>query len=344
MPQPRKLIWKQFQCPGDVLMVTAALRDLMLSQPGVFTVDYQGAHPEIFANNPHITKLDPWDGQIIDLCYGYAIQHCNRPRHFVEGFTEFLSRKLGVFIETTDFRGDIYLSDEEREPWPDLPEHYWLIDAGSKRDFTAKQWSHHRFQQVVDAFQDKLTFVQIGHEADLHPKLNNVISLVGKTSIRELIRVCYRSAGVLTPVSFPMHLAAAVPMPGDAQSVPVLSAHEMHVKVAESRSQRRDSQGKVYDPPSVSPRRGRGCVVIAGHREPAHWESYPGHAYLGANGRISCTSLGAGCWKNKTIKVDNDNSLCMLPSEDEVGQAIPECLRRITVEHVVKAIKSFESM
>ena len=37
-----------------------------------------------------------------------------------------------------------------------------------------------------------------------------MIDLVGKTSLRELIRLIYRADGVLCPVTLAMHLAAAV--------------------------------------------------------------------------------------------------------------------------------------
>ena len=304
MGSPRKLRLIQRQCPGDVLMVTAALKALHTSQPGAFITDYHGHHRELFDNNPFVTHLEPWEGQEVNLDYGYQINNCGRPRHFVEAFTEFLSGKLGVYIEQRDFRGDVYLGAGESEPWPGLPERYWILDAGRKADYTAKFWGSARFQQVVDALRGQVQFVQIGAAGDFHPAINGAINLVGQTSIRELIRILHRAAGVLTPVSFPMHLAAAVPVPQGAPE--------------------------------------RGCVVIAGHREPRHWEAYPGHAYLGASGRIRCAPFGAGCWHNKTVKIDGDANLCQWPVQ-EGEEWLPECLRRVSVDEVVAAVLSFET-
>ena len=239
----------------------------------------------------------------MSLDYGWAIQQADRPYHFLYAFVEDVVKKLGVHVQLNDFRGDLYLSDEEKLPWPNLPEKYWLIDAGHKTDFLCKFWGSFRHQAVVDELKDRIHFVQIGSAGDIHPPLKGVTNLVGETDLRQLMRVMYRASGVVTPVSMPMHMAAALPT----------------------------TQGQ-----------GRGCVVIAGHREQAHWERLPGHAYLGASGRIPCTKLGGGCWKNKVVKVDQDDNLCLMPTVDEAGLPIPECLKRVTVDDVVRAVLSFE--
>src|SRR5438046_10217921 len=46
--------------------------------------------------------------------------------------------------------------------------------------------------------------------------------------------------------------------------------------------------------------RRRPCVVLAGGREPAHWEAYPDHQFIHTNGALPCCASG-GCWEDRTV-------------------------------------------
>ena len=263
----QKLILANLQAPGDVVMLTAAVRDLHHCYPGRFLTDVRTEHPELWENNPYLTRLDADDPDVrLVECEYPLIQHSNqRPVHFVHGFIENLNEQLGIQIEPTRIAGDIHLSDTERnEPSPVTPipgSHvsYWIIAAGGKFDFTIKWWHFRRWQAVVDAFRDRLRFVQVGELHHYHPRLNGVLDLRGRTSLRDLVRLVHHAAGVLCPVTLLMHLAAAIePRP---------------------------------DGPPVRP-----CVVVAGGREPRSWEAYPGQRYLDTIGRLPCCARG-GCWR-----------------------------------------------
>jgi hypothetical protein len=345
---PRKISIGQGQCAGDVLVLTAAIKALHQSQPGAFLTDYIGNHGRLsngnnlFENNPYITPMEKYECERFDADYGYGVCNSGRSYHFLHAFVEFLEHKLGVQIELKDFRGDLYLSEEEKQPWPGLPERYAVIDAGVKGDFTAKGWSTHRYQEVVNATKDKIAWVQIGSAADSHPNLENVVSLVGHTNLRQLIRVFYRSALVLTPVSLPMHLAAAVPMPGDDVQPAPTPINDMHRIAAQAALGRCDGRGKRFEAPACPARQIRPCVVLMGQREQRSYEAYNGHTVLGTNGKLSCgVRNGEACWRNKTIKIDGDQNLCTKPLQDEVGQWVPECLHRVTTRHVVEAIEAY---
>jgi len=236
-------------------MLTAAVRDLHRCQPGRFVTDVRTPCPELWENNPFLTPMREDDPSVATMdCHYPLIQRSNQaPFHFLHGFTRFLSERLRLPIVPTEFRGDIHLRQAEMssdlsafglQPSA-LP--YWLLVAGGKSDFTIKWWAPDRWQAVVDHFQGKIQFAQVGAAEHHHPALSGVIDLRGKTSLRDLIRLVYHSQGVLTPVSLLMHLAAAVPL----------------------RPSSLDSR------PKPSPL--RPCVVVAGGREPAHWEAYPGH-------------------------------------------------------------------
>lgn len=45
------------QSPGDVLMLTAAIRDLHLSHPGRFKTAVETPFPQIWENNPYVSTF-----------------------------------------------------------------------------------------------------------------------------------------------------------------------------------------------------------------------------------------------------------------------------------------------
>ena len=165
-----------------------------------------------------------------------------------------------------------------------VPVPFWIVVSGGKFDFTAKWWDPARLQKVVDHFAGRILFVQVGEKGHHHPALPGVMDLRGKTDLRQLIRLMHHAQGVVCPVTFAMHLAAAVELRGPCEAYP---------------------RGMP---------RNRPCVVIAGGREPAQWEAYPHHQYIHTNGALRCCDNG-GCWKSRTVPLGDgdkkDESLCV---------------------------------
>jgi hypothetical protein len=114
----------------------------------------------------------------------------------------------------------------------------------------------------------------------------------------------YHAQGVLCPVTLSMHLAAAVEVKG----------------------------GKPKHRP---------CVVVAGGREPPHWEAYPHHQFIHTNGALLCCDNG-GCWKSRTVALgdgstkDKPENLCV----DVVGQ-LPRCMDMIRASDVIRRIELY---
>jgi ADP-heptose:LPS heptosyltransferase len=308
----QKLILANFQAPGDVVMLTAALRDLHACYPGRFLTDVQTSSPELWENNPLVTALDPADPQVRLILCRYPLIHLSnsRPVHFLHAFIEFLNERLGLQIKPTMFKGDIHLYHSEKEaPSPveqivkqDLP--YWIIVAGGKRDFTIKWWHFRRWQAVVDHFRGRLLFAQVGTTEDYHPLLDGVLDLRDRTPIRELIRLVYHAQGVLCPVTLVMHLAAAV-----------------------------DTK------PGCQP--SRPCVVVAGGREPPSWEAYPTHQFLHTVGMLPCCATG-GCWRSRAVPLgdgdekDEPQHRCV-----DLVNNLPRCMQMITPEDVIHKIELY---
>lgn len=337
------VILRNFQSPGDIVMLTAAVRDLHRSQPGKFGIDVRTPCPQLWENNPFITSIadDANDVEVIDCDYPLVHQSNTGPWHFIHGFIRFLSMRLRVNIEPGAFKGDIHLSLEEKAWISQVQEitrelvPFWIIVAGGKLDFSAKWWPNERYQEVVDHFAGRILFVQVGEAGHHHPPLRGVLDLRGKTDLRQLVRLMHHTQGVLCPVTLVMHLAAAV------ETRPGMPLN-------------------------------RACVVVAGGREPSQWEAYPHHQYIHTNGALLCCDNG-GCWKSRVVPLgDGDEKDCpenlcedvvnqrthawsfrrrhgeQVPSHARAGRTnrrvtdyLPRCLDLITSEEVCRRIELY---
>ena len=308
----RKLILRNHLSPGDLVMLTAAVRDLHRLHPGEFLTDVRSSCPELWEHNPHLTPLRETDPGVEQIkCQYPLIDRSNHaPYHCIHGFAQFLTTRLGVEVRPTEFRGDIHLSADEQR-WKstvhemagrDLP--FWIINAGGKFDFTIKWWDWRRYQRVVDHFRGKILFVQIGEIGHYHPPLRNVVDLRGRLDLRQLVRLTYHAQGVLCGVTALMHLAAAVPVRPDRPS-------------------------------------SRAAVIVAGGREPTHWEAYSHHQFIHTIGALPCCERG-GCWRSRTRAIgdgepgDAPDQLCV-----RVQNHLPRCMDMITVDEVIRRIETF---
>lgn len=308
----RKLILRNAQSPGDIVMLTAAVRDLHWTYPGQFATDVRTPCPELWENNPYLTSLadDDPDARIVDCEYPLIHRSNDAPYHFIHGFIEHLNEALRLAIRPQLFRGDVHVSDTEKSWYSQVEETcgrplpFWIVVAGGKHDYTTKWWAHERYQRVVDYFRGHVLFVQVGESGHAHPPLRGVLDLRGRTTLRQLVRLVYHAQGVLCPVTLLMHLAAAVECP-----------------------------------PAVV--RNRPCVVVAGGREPPHWEAYPFHQFLHRAGALRCCDHG-GCWRSRVVPLgdgdekDAPENRCV----DVVG-TLPRCMNLIAAEDAIRAIEVY---
>lgn len=341
--QMRTVILRNFLSPGDIVMLTAAIRDLKGSLGDEIAIDVRTPCAHLWENNPHITPLadDTPGAEVIQCHYPLIHQSNHGPWHFIHGFRLYLEERLNVQIPCGAFKGDIHLTSEEKQ-WisqvqeiTQTPVPFWIIGAGGKIDFTAKWWGHERYQAVVDYFRERILFVQVGENGHHHPALRGALDLRGKTDLRQLIRLVYHAQGVLCPVTLYMHLAAAV---------------ETRPEMPKNRP----------------------CVVVAGGREPSQWEAYPHHQYIHTNGSMKCCDHG-GCWKSRVVPVgdcdekDLPENMCVdvvhqrdasknfkrgscesVPSHADPNVAgrvledyLPRCMDLITAKEVIRRVKLY---
>jgi ADP-heptose:LPS heptosyltransferase len=308
----QRIILTNYQSPGDIVILTAAVRDLHRCYPGRYITDVRTSCPQLWENNVFIAPLDESDPDVVTIHCEYPLIHQSNslPYHFLFGFIEHLNERLSLHIKPTAFHGDIHVSDLEKS-WmsqvheitgDDIP--FWIVVSGGKYDFTTKWWDPQRYQDVVDHFRGRIQFVQVGERRHHHPALSGVIDLRDRTDLRELVRLVYHSVGVLAPVSLLMHLAAAV----------------------------ETKPGRPLN---------RACVVVAGGREPPQWEAYPHHQFIHTNGALPCCDNG-GCWKSRVKPLgdgdekDGPEQLCV-----DVAGDLPRCLDMITAADVIRRIEVY---
>lgn len=305
----------QHAAPGDLVVMSAFIRDLATQFGDRFTVDVETHHKEIWRNNPHITKASRKSAKYHTLTYGHFLRTISQhPYHYLTSFYRNFQEITGIRVPVRFPYGDLHLSEEEKEPL--VSGRYWVVLNGGKSDFTVKIWSYTRVQQVVDRLRDYgIGCVQTGaaFESHRHGVLDNCLSTVGTSNLRDMMRLIYHADGVLCPVTAAMHMAAAFQKP---------------------------------------------CVVWGGGREHWWWEAYVNsdqnflegsgklkveHRYLHTLGLLDCCPTDKGCWLNKVVQSEEDRGkrYCKLPVQEPGGQWIPECMRLITVDHVVDAVLSY---
>ena len=320
--QKRKVLFKNYQSPGDLIMLSSAIRDLKLSHPDI-EIGVNTSCKELWENNKNIVKfgsMKKGDPGVEFYKAEYPLIHESNEGqyHFIHGFRKWMEDTLGLKIKATKFKGDLNLSSEEKSWMSQIEEmgifdKFWLIVNCGKTDYSCKWPNPLHMQKVVNYFKGKITFVQIGEKGKnhFHPPLKNVINLIGKTDLRQLIRLVYHSSGILCPVTLAMHLAQAVE-----------SKHGLHT---------------------------RPCVVLAGGREGVIWEKYSDHQYL--HRVIKGCSPFSGCWRSRATKINDgdkkdEEDLCDYPEEidypyKEGKLKIARCINMITPHDIIRAVETY---
>jgi ADP-heptose:LPS heptosyltransferase len=304
---PDEIIFHNRQAIGDIITMTAAIRDFKKAFPKT-RVGVQTTAMHLWDHNPHIdhTFLGPENqDKVLKVGPGFLTNRSNLWNyHLCNAFRLDIENKTGLRIQQGDTRPDVWMTKEEYERPPIIDGPYWLIVIGGEPGWPAKMWPSERFQEVIDSIPE-VQFVQIGLSGhtkrfpDRYPKLDNVIQLIGEkdkedkfltedgnTGIRNLFNLFLHAQGTLGLVSFHMHLSGAFNNP---------------------------------------------CVVIAGAREPAWFTHYYGHQYLSTDGCLVCAENKA-CW---FCKLDR------CPDVRGERKDTPKCVDILQSKDVVSAIRRY---
>lgn len=314
---PQRLILVHRRAPGDTVVMTGLVRDIATTYPGQFEIDVDTTAPELWRHNPYITPLRGQqrpDVKTITMTYGRELRHDHKyePLHFLAAFHRNFHAQCGVDVPLTLPRPDLHLSPQERYASP-VEGRYWLVVAGGKSDFTVKVWDQERWQQVVTELRRRgIPVVQVGATTPGHHHfpLVGTLNLVGKTTLRDMLRLIYHADGVICPITCAMHMAAALEKP----CVVIAGGREAW-------------WWEAYVPQNKG---FLGCEDKV--RVP--------HKYLHTIGLLACCER-IGCLKNKIVPLHNDPSLCLAPVRLAHGQVIPRCLDLIQPEHVLEAVMEY---
>jgi ADP-heptose:LPS heptosyltransferase len=322
------LLLKHRYALGDTVLMTALVRDLSLAYPGQYKIWVQTNWGRVWDNNPRVsiytstTKLQA--NRVIELEYQRGIdasQNRGDLSHFISWYHKDLASKLGVHVPVTEPKGEIFLTEEEKQPL--VSGRYWVVVAGGKLDITTKHWPTTKWQRVVDELKRQgLQFVQTGatHYRHIHVPLKGVLNAIGKAeNIRDLFSLIYNSEGVICGITGAMHIAACF----DKPCVVIAGGRERPEWEAYVNQKRSISFGPFCKPIKVE------------------------HEFLHTIGQLPCATEG-GCWKAKTVPLQEDDTLrsnafklCVNPVKTDPSQPVPACMDMIEPEHVIESVLSY---
>lgn len=326
----RRYILEFHRAPGDVLMMTALVRDLKLTYPDI-EVDVRTRFPGLWRHNPHLTPLADHAKGVKRLIFdrpknkaadavGVGLSRRGHQIHYVTAFHRAFNTQTGMNVEPLFPYADIHLSEEERTK-PMISGRYWVVVPGGKTDMTTKWWLDGRWQVVIDALREQgLACVQEGttkKKYHRHTPMKNVLNLLSQTSIRDMIVNIHHAEGVICGCTLQMHIAGALQKP---------------------------------------------CVVLLGGREEPWWESYTNeysafgpksqpikvpHRVLHTVGQLDCCET-RGCWRRRVDVINDDRPeynvremLCLDVVRGGSEPPRPKCMDMITPGMVLNAAMSY---
>jgi hypothetical protein len=207
--------------PGDDLLLTPVLR--ALHQDGRGPTWVMSSHPGLFAGNPHVASVLPFDDGLARALSLLGVRRMRLRYHDYlpaedrsvapdEHIVRLLARRAGIGREI-DVSPQVFLTPAELAAGHVAPRQVAIHSTaqGAGMALANKEWSPERFQQVVDLLGDAFTFVQLGMASD--PPLSGAIDLRGRTTLREAGAILASSLAFVGLVGFLMHMARAVGTP-----------------------------------------------------------------------------------------------------------------------------------
>lgn len=210
---PEKVVFKNRQAIGDILTMTAGIRDFKKAFPNT-KVGVSTTAMHIWDHNPHIDHQFRDPKSIVEIGPGTLTNKSNFWNlHMCNAFRWSIQEKLGLEFPQGAITPDIWMTQDEYKRDPIIKGPYWVFIYGGEPGWPSKQY--HRWQEVIDILvKDGIKVVQLGVSKHPFPKLKNTIDYVGKTEdknngIRDLFNIFLHAQGSLGLVSMHMHLSAA---------------------------------------------------------------------------------------------------------------------------------------
>lgn len=183
---------------GDALISTATIRDFAKTFPN-HNINLQTNYSDILKGNPYIRNFDNSIIYKIKLCYAPYSQRTASGGNCFNAWRIGLVKRLGVALKYGPDCVDIYYDDFEKERL--IKEDYIIINAGNQTCSEVKSYPF--WQEIVNSLKNDIKIVQIGgkEDRDCHQPLDGVTNLIGKTSVRDLMRLVRDARVVVSPPS-----------------------------------------------------------------------------------------------------------------------------------------------
>lgn len=113
----RTIIIKHNRAAGDILVMTAVVRDIHRAYSDRFDIGVETSFSELWENNPYIIKLKDkrLGASVYSLSYGDGIQKAGKePIHFLRAFHNDFEKKSNLKLPMTEAKPDIHLSEKKR--------------------------------------------------------------------------------------------------------------------------------------------------------------------------------------------------------------------------------------
>ncbi len=214
--KPYRVVFHHPLSPGDVVVLTAAIYSLHKQFPGDYLTGVEcTSAQEIFANNPHISRL-PHNNHFWFRVNYNAINTCNQDgRHFIDAFCDDIAAKLNIQLVKQINHPVLFLTEEEKRniyKWDKMV----ICNFGGKTDYTTKIIGNKIGKEIVDwLLSEGYTPIQIGHDGNdhRHTAIPGAVNMIGRTTMRELIKLCYHSVLGIGNVTLIQHIFAAFRRP-----------------------------------------------------------------------------------------------------------------------------------
>jgi ADP-heptose:LPS heptosyltransferase len=330
--QPQRIVLTNYQGLGDQICLTAAVRDLHLAHPGKFLTDLRVSCGQIWDHNPYVTHFsEPWIEAEAARCRNEGIQFeregvlfvpatyaITELYHFIQAYHRTIGQALGVEIPCTAMKGDIHIHPDETR-WMSQPQEMGV---------------HGPFWLMV-----------AGGKFDFTAKWPNPQTLAAVAEWfyeRKVIIIQVGGAGDWQP---------AIP-----NTVNLVGQTDLRMLVRLAWH----AQGMICPVTGLmhlAAALGKPCVVLAGGREPTHWEGYPTHRFLSMQGALPCCSPTSCDRARCTVVGDGDSkelpgNLCPRFNEYPAPKApqsdrplekirVAKCLDMISAGDIIRAVESY---
>jgi hypothetical protein len=202
---------------GDTLAVSGLIRDLFAQDPSVRVRIRGTLADECLQGVPGYVRSDQVDRAWTELDYRPTrdAARTDRSARFFYAAHDAFERATGGAVRRGPCRPFVVLSEEERaRPYADP---YAVVASGSKVDIPLKQFPTDTFRRVIGATLSwnwkQVGLVRDHRFAHRQSELPGAESLLGGTSLRELIRLIAHAEVVLCHLSLPFVVAAALGVP-----------------------------------------------------------------------------------------------------------------------------------